>query len=135
MMTMGEYIKYLRTGGNKYDRQWTQTELGLMLNPKVNRAAINKWETGQVENIRRHHIQQLAEIFGVTPHELMCFESKIDEAKVSEEVKTIEQVQKVFGKDAVKILQHFMELNELGKEKALEDLSDLVDHPRFKGSM
>lgn len=132
MMTMGEYIKYLRTGGNKYDRQWTQEELGLMLVPKVNRAAINKWETGQVENIRRNHIQQMSEIFGVKPCELMCFQANEDQ--LSEEVATIEQVLKMFGKEAVQLLQHFTELNDLGKEKALEDISDLTDHPKYKSS-
>ena len=130
MMNMGEYIKYLRCGGNKYDRQWTQEELGLLLVPKVNRAAIAKWETGQVENIRRHHIQQMSEIFGVTPCELMCF--KANEDQLSEEVATIEQVLKMFGKEAVQLLECFVQLNDLGKEKALEDISDLTDHPKYK---
>ena len=57
-MTMGEYIKELRTGNNVYGKKWTQEELGAALNPPVNRAAVNKWETGLVENIKRKHIQQ-----------------------------------------------------------------------------
>ena len=68
-MTMGETIKELRkTAG------YTQEELGSILNPKVNRAAINKWESGQVENIKRTYIEQMAALFRVHPSELMCFE-------------------------------------------------------------
>lgn len=131
-MKMGDYIKKLRNGENRFNRKWSQEELGSLLNPKVNRAAINKWESGQVENIKRTYIEQLSTLFGVKPCELMCFDSRFDEEQISEEVKAIEQVQKVFGKDAVQLLQYFYELNELGKEKALNDLSDLTEHPKFK---
>ena len=128
---MGEYIKKLRTGNNVYGRKWSQEELGAILNPPVNRAAVNKWETGMVENIKRTHIQQLAKIFGINPCELMCFDDQIDSSKVSEEVKVIEQVQDLFGKDAVQLLQRFHELNEVGKQKALEDLGDLTELPKY----
>lgn len=133
-MTMGEYIKKLRSGHNIYGRKWSQEELGAALNPPVNRAAVNKWETGMVENIKRTHIQQLAAMFGVTSAELMCFDDQIDSSKVSEEVKVIEQVQKLFGKDAVQVLHLFSELNEDGKQKAIETISDLVDHPKYTNS-
>lgn len=126
-MTMGEYIKQLRTGGNRYGTKWSQEELGHSLNPPVNRCAINKWEKGRVENIKRTHIEQLSVLFGIQPSELMCFESQYDENQISEEVKTIEAVQNIFGKDAVLLLQHFMELNDIGKQKALEDLADLTE--------
>ena len=129
MMTMGEYITKLRT-----DMNLTQEQLGHRLVPPVNRGAVNKWEKGRVENIKRTYIEQLANIFGVEPIDLMCFESKVDEEQISEEVKVIEQVQAIFGKDAVQLLQHFMELNELGKEKALNDVGDLTQLPKYQGS-
>ena len=53
----------------------SQTELGNRLEPSVNRAAVNKWESGTVENIKRTHIKQLANIFNVTPCDLMQFEN------------------------------------------------------------
>lgn len=130
-MTMGEYIKKLRSGNNIYGKKLSQEELGAALNPPVNRAAVNKWETGAVENIKRTHIQQLANMFGVTPSELMCFDDQIDSSKVSEEVKVIESVQGLFGKDAVLLLKQFNELNEFGRQKALEDLADLTEHPKY----
>ena len=130
-MTMGEYIKKLRSGQNVYGKKLSQEELGAALNPPVNRAGVNKWETGVVENIKRTHIQQIAKIFGVTPCELMCFDEQIDSSKLSEEVKVIEQVQDLFGKDAVQLLQYFHELNEVGRRKALEDLADLTELPKY----
>ncbi|MDO4618003.1 MAG: helix-turn-helix transcriptional regulator [Clostridia bacterium] len=126
IMTMGTYIKHLREQAGI-----SQEELGKSLNPPVNRAAVNKWETGQVENIKRTHIQQLANKFGVTPCELMCFDSKFDTPRLAEEVKAIELVQKHFGMDAVRMLQYFQELNHIGKEKALEDLGDLVQLSKY----
>lgn len=134
-MTMGELIKKLRSGNNIYGRKWSQEELGAALNPPVNRAAVNKWETGIVENIKRTHIQQLADMFGVTPSELMCFDEKIDSSKVSKEVKVIEQIQDLFGKDAVQLLQYFNELNADGRQKAIEAIGDLVDHPKYTNNI
>ncbi len=57
-MTTGEYIKKLR---KEFDL--TQEELGEKLN--VKRAAVNKWETGAVINIKKDHLKKMAEIFNV----------------------------------------------------------------------
>jgi len=136
-MTMGEYIKFLRTGGNVYGKKWSQGELGQLLNPKVNRAAVNKWETGLVENIKRTHIEQMARLFGTTPIELLCFDfdSRFDVVKISEELKVIEQIQNHFGKSVVDLIQYFTELNDLGKQKALNAVADLTEIPKYtKGS-
>ena len=122
-MTMGEYIKQLRK-----NHDLTQEELGQKLNPPVNRAAINKWESGQVENIKRSYIQQMSKLFDVRPCELMCFER---EEQISQDVIAIEHVEKSFGKDAVKLLELFTKLNDLGKEKAFEDLDDLTNLQKY----
>ena len=42
------------------------------------------------------------------------------------EVKLIEQIQKQYGTDAVKLLQLFTSLNKSGKEKAVSNLEDLT---------
>lgn len=101
-MRMGLYIKHLRE-----QIKLTQEELGKMLDPPVNKAAVNKWETGRVENIKRTHIIQLSNIFNVKPEELMCF----DEKMLAEEVKTIELVKKHFGEDTVKLIEYYQSLD------------------------
>lgn len=75
-MKMGDYIKFLRENLNL-----TQSELGQKLVPPVNKAAINKWETGRVENIKRTHIEQLSLIFNVPPSKLMCFDNDLTRNK------------------------------------------------------
>lgn len=125
-MTMGELIRK-----NRIMLDMTQEELGEKLNPKVNRAAINKWETGQVENLKRSHIEQLSRIFDITPSELMCFDDTYDSRLIAEEAKTIELVQKHFGKDAVKLLQEFQNLNVTGRIKILDQVEDLLSLPKY----
>ena len=68
-MKMGDYIKYLRL-----EKGWSQEELGEKCG--VKKAAVNKWEKGSVENIKRSTIEKMAELFDVSPCELMCFETK-----------------------------------------------------------
>lgn len=59
-MNVGDYIKKLRT-----EKGLTQEELGEMLG--VKRAAVNKWESGMVQNLKRTTMQKLAVIFNVNP--------------------------------------------------------------------
>ena len=106
-------------------------ELGQEFTPPVNRAAVNKWETNRVENIKRSYIQKMSELFGVSPCELMRFDDRFDSAKAAEETKAIELVQKHFGKDAVHVLQMFMEVNQTGQQKVLEDLSDMTELSKY----
>ena len=70
-MRMGDKIRECRK-----EAGYTQEELGKLLKPTVNRAAVNKWECGYVENIKRTYIEQMAELFHILPAELMCFDAK-----------------------------------------------------------
>lgn len=86
-MTMGELIRYHRK-----ELDLSQEELGKILKPPVNKAAINKWENGTVENIKRTHIQQMAELFHIPPCELMAFDfdKKVDNVISPEQSELIE---------------------------------------------
>ena len=57
-MNIGAYIKKLRT-----EIGYSQEELGSLLG--VQRAAVQKWESGKVKNLKRDTIKRLAEIFNV----------------------------------------------------------------------
>ena len=59
-MNVGEYLKQLRI-----EKGLTQEELGELLG--VKRAAVNKWESGMVQNLKRTTIKKLADIFQVSP--------------------------------------------------------------------
>ena len=63
-MTIGDKIKRLRN-----ERGMTQEELGKMIG--VQKAAINKYETGIVVNLKKEIIQKLARALDVNPVWLM----------------------------------------------------------------
>ncbi|MCN73802.1 LexA family transcriptional regulator [Listeria monocytogenes] len=65
--TMGERIKRLRL-----ERKLTQEELGNKFGLK--RAAINKYEKGNVENMKRSIIEEMSSFFDVTPSYLMALD-------------------------------------------------------------
>lgn len=87
-MDMGDRIKELRIS-----KGWSQEELGERLGLK--RAAINKYENGSVENIKRSTIQTLADIFGVSPAYIMAFDDSEESPKQSVEVRMIPLVGKI----------------------------------------
>ena len=60
MDKVGNYIRQLR---NK--KGLTQEQLGEMIG--VQKAAVQKWENGSVQNLKRATIKKLAEIFDVSP--------------------------------------------------------------------
>ena len=63
-MTIGEKIKRLRK-----ERNMTQEELGEAIG--VQKAAVNKYETGIVVNLKREIIAKIARVFEVNPVWLM----------------------------------------------------------------
>ena len=63
-MTTSEKIKQLRI-----NKGLSQDELGKMIG--VQRAAINKYEKGTVVNIKRSTLEKLAEVFNVSPADLL----------------------------------------------------------------
>lgn len=80
-MNMGERIKQLRL-----EKGLTQEELGKYIG--VKKAAIMKYEKGNVKNMKRSAIETLSNLFNVTPSYLMC----LDESKVNEEDKKIVKI-------------------------------------------
>lgn len=68
-MNMGERIKQLRIANGL-----TQEELGKYIG--VQKAAIRKYEKGEVENMKRSSIQILSNLFKVSPSYLMCLEDE-----------------------------------------------------------
>ena len=67
MSIMGDRIRNKRLENN-----WSMEELGKRLG--VHRAAIGKWENGDVQNIKRSSIEKMARLFECDPVWLMGFE-------------------------------------------------------------
>ncbi len=124
-MTMGEYIKVLRI-----QRGLSQDELGKLCG--VNRAAVNKWELGTVENIKRSTIKRLSEIFGVSPCELMCFDEPTEqELKVQKEVAACELFQECFGREALEAASLFMKLDKEDRSAVTAVIQRLLSSGKY----
>lgn len=71
-MTLGERIKMLRE-----KKGWTQEELGQRIG--VKNAAVHKYESGRVVNLKQTTIEKLAQAFGVKPSYLLGYDDEKDD--------------------------------------------------------
>lgn len=57
---------------------------------------------------------------------------KEDLERVAKEADALDSVSAVYGEDAVQLLGKFSELNEQGKRKATEYITDLTEQPKYQ---
>lgn len=122
METVGQRIKRLRK-----ERKWTQEMLGAKLG--VKKAAVQKYESGRVVNLKQETIKKLTDLFEVPPTTFLdCsdWDKYAEEVNLAEQVKTIELLQKHFGSEAVALVHIYSELSELGQEKLIRDAENLL---------
>lgn len=68
----------------------------------------------------------------MTRIESISVDNQNDLKKLSNEVILIESIQNVYGKETVEVLQLFQRLNEFGKKKAIEYISDITSISKYK---
>lgn len=117
-MTMGDKIKYYRERLGL-----TQEELGAKLPSPVKKAAVMKWEKGNVENIKRSNILKMAELFEISPCELMFSDSKVIVATAPEPVMTNEQNE---------LVQILTKLNSEGQKAILKYAEYIATQPEYQ---
>ncbi len=123
-MTMGEYIKKLRE-----EKGWSQDELGQKVG--VNRAAVQKWEKGTVENIKRSTIKKLSQVLGVSPCDLMQWDEEANLQKVQHEIDACELFEKCYGKEAFKAVSMFLKLDAVDQGKVVERMEVLLEAEKY----
>lgn len=131
-MHTGTKIKELRKAHGM-----TQEELGEKLG--VKKAAIQKYEKGEIVNLKLATIQKLCEIFQVPPGRLIFPEAeemdrKHKANKLSFEVKVIEDIEAMYGMEALEMIEGFTKLNEKGKTHALDMLDDMISLEKYTKS-
>lgn len=124
LMTMGEYIKKLRE-----EKGWSQDELGQKVG--VNRAAVQKWEKGTVENIKRSTIKELSKVLGVSPCDLMQWDEEVNLQKVQHEIDACELFEKCYGKEAFKAVSMFLKLDTVDQGKVVERMEVLLGAEKY----
>lgn len=117
-MKMCDVIRTLRI-----QKGITQDELGKVIG--VQGAAIRKYESGRVENIKQSSIQKLAEYFGVTPAYIMGWEDEDEQKATTQE--------KVYPEEPIspamkELLQDVQNLSE-------EDCKQISAYVKFLMSM
>lgn len=98
---------------------YTQEDLAIKLG--LQKSAIAKYENGRVQNIKRSVILQMATILECNPSYLMGWNDSeshdIDFDPLSPDEKAL--------------LSDYHKLNDLGKEKARENVADLAEIPKY----
>ncbi len=117
-MTVGERIKQLRK-----EKGLTQTELGELLG--VKKAAVQKYESGQVQNLKQSTITKLCEIFNRHPGHFIFDDPEL-EKQLKDDIVLIETIQNRFGNEVVSIIEVVIELNDANKNKVLDYANDIA---------
>lgn len=113
----GARIKYLRSLSDM-----SQEELGRRVG--VQRAAINKYEKGTVENIPIKTIEKIANVFDVSPTYIVGWNGDSDNP-LSVEVKLLQGIKRYYGSDTVELIEQYVHLNIIGKKRVLQYLDDM----------
>lgn len=107
---LGDVIKKMRK-----DRGWTQSQLGEKIG--VKKAAVQKYESGTVKNIKQETLNKLAEAFDTTAGMLVAMGN---ETALRNEVILIEEIKCLYGDESVELLSVFTELSNDNKQKVIE---------------
>lgn len=123
-MHTGIKIKELRKANNL-----TQEELGRKLG--VKKSAIQKYEKGEIVNLKLDTIKKLCEIFNITPGSLIFpkgddYDKLYGADKLRFEVKVLESIDILYGKNTVEIIQYFVKLNKRGQSRAIDTIYDMT---------
>ena len=118
-MCVGSTIRKLRL-----DKGMTQEELGALLG--VKKAAVQKWESGQVQNLKQSTVKALCEIFDKNPV-VFIFDTEelLNSDRIRHQISLIEQIQLQYGNDVIKLMEVFLELGDKNQAKLLDYAYDL----------
>ena len=105
----------------RIEKGLTQTELGELIG--VKKAAVQKYESGLVKNLKQNTIQKLADVFGMSTG---MFITLCNEEQIKNEANLIGELKMLYGKEAVEILVIFTELNSYNKKKVLDYSYDML---------
>lgn len=113
-MTVGERIKQ-----HRLEKGWTQEELGKHLG--VGKAAIQKYESGQVQNLKSSTIKTLCDLFDARPFDFIFDDLDYEEKP---------EIQIVNVK--TNLLKIFTTLNAAGQQKVIDYAADLSELSKYR---
>ena len=115
-LTVGEKIKKYRL-----EKGMTQEELGKELG--VGRAAVQKYESNQVQNLKSAHIKKLCSLFNKVPWDFI-FDGYTEHIDYSMEHTVA--LRNAFGDEAETLLLPLAKLNRKGLNKVRDYIADII---------
>ena len=119
-MKTGEIIQKLRK-----ERKMTQDQLANLLGYR-SKSTICKIENDEID-LTKNKLSSIANIFGVDINTLMG-----DKQEQSVEKIASIYIKEAFGQHGVDIMSSFSKLNPAGQQKAVEDVADLTEIPKYR---
>ena len=116
---IGKRIKEARKAA-----KMSQTELANAIGKTLR--SVQKYESGQVQNLKQSTIKKLCEIFNKYPDYFIFddFDSEL-EKELRQEVEFVQIMEKKYGKDVISIFEVVINLNEESKKKVFDYVTDM----------
>ena len=118
LSTMGERIRMFRK-----DAGLTQADLARELG--LGRAAVNKYENGTIENIPLTTIEHMAEIFNVSPAEIVGWDTP--DANLSTKERAKLYINHVYGSQVLFIVDMLSQMNQKGLNRVQVFCQDMKE--------
>lgn len=115
MATLQERIKERRN-----EKGFTLLDLADAIG--VKEATMQRYESGEIKNVKHETVVKLAEILHCSPQYLMGWVDIPNDIVMHEHIEAEKQL----------LLNNFDRLNESGKKKAIEYVADLADNPKYQ---
>jgi transcriptional regulator with XRE-family HTH domain len=126
-MTIGKSIRQLRK-----DRNITQKKLSELTG--IAEITIRQYEADKYSP-KIQQVEKIATALGVTPFEIMgteYWDASINTGQVAKEAAALDSIGAAYGEDTVQLLSDYLSLNEQGKQKATDYISDLTEQPKYQ---
>ena len=126
-MTIGKTIRSIRK--EKGITQKKLAELSGMAEITIRQYEADKYKP------KIEQVEKLANALGVTAVDLMgieYFDATIDTGQIRKEIDALDAIESAYGKDALRLMTDYLSLNEQGKRKASEYLTDLTEQPKYQ---
>lgn len=126
-MTIGKTIRSIRK--EKGITQKKLAELSGMAEITIRQYEADKYKP------KIEQVEKLANALGVTAVDLMgieYFDATIDTGQIRKEIDALDSIEFAYGKDALQLMTDYLSLNEQGKRKASEYLTDLTEQPKYQ---
>lgn len=105
----------------------TQEQLGEKLG--VGKATVQKYESGQIQNLKTAHIKTLCQLFKKRPHYFIF--DDLEKYEIENE-SLLEKIEASYGAMLAAVLKKGLKLNEKGRARLLDCAADLAEVEKYK---